>query len=50
MKDLKQKKLTYDAAEELNLEIVTQRNENGALVKENRSLKEELRNTLKRYE
>jgi regulator of replication initiation timing len=50
VKDLKQKRLIYDATEELKLEILAQRDENTSLAKENKALKEELRNTLRKEE
>lgn len=45
---MKQKKLIYDATEELKMEILTQRDEIVGLNKENKTLKEELRNSLKK--
>ena len=42
-KDVKQKRILYDATEELKSEILTQREEVVLLTKDNRSLKEELR-------
>jgi hypothetical protein len=48
VKDLKQKRLIYDANEDLKEEILSQRDEIAAIGKVNKTLKEELRNTLKK--
>lgn len=50
MKDYKQKKILYDATEDLKSEIAAQKDEIAILSKDNKSLKEELRSNNRQIE
>lgn len=50
VKDYKQKKILYDATEDLKSEIAAQKDEIAILSKDNKSLKEELRSNNRQIE